>query len=131
MSSVNKVLLVCRLGKDPTTKYGANGNPVCTFSVATSENWKDKDGNKQEKTTWHNIVAFGKLADICQKYLIKGKLVYIEGKIDNDKYEKDGTTFYTSKVIANQMQMLGGKNDSGQAEGSPAYGTKDDSDLPF
>jgi len=130
MSSVNRVILVARLGKNPETRFDKGGKPVCTFSVATSENWKDKDGNKQEETTWHDIVVFGPLADVCQKYLVKGKQVYLEGRIKKDSYEKDGVTVYTSKVILNQMQMLGSKSDE-KSEGSAAYGTSDDSDVPF
>ncbi len=118
MAGVNKVILVGRLGGDPEMRYTANGAAVANFSMATSENWTNKEGEKQEKTEWHKIVAFRKLAEICGEYLNKGKQVYIEGKIQTRKWEdKDGNNRYTTEVVANQMQMLGSKGDSPQSMG--------------
>ena len=116
MAGVNKAILVGNLGKDPEIRYTPSGAAVVNFSVATSENWKDKDGNKQEKTEWHKVVAFGKLAEICGEYLHKGKQVYIEGRIQTRKWEdKSGSDRYTTEIVANQMQMLGAKGDKGAA----------------
>jgi len=111
--SVNKVILVGNLGKDPDLRYTPSGTAVATFSLATTERYKDRDGNKQEKTEWHNIVAWRQLAEICGKYLHKGKQVYIEGKIQNRSYDdRDGNKRYISEVVVDQMQMLGGRDDS-------------------
>lgn len=111
MASVNKVILLGSLGRDPETRFMPNGEAVTNFSMATSENWKDKSGVKQEKTEWHNVVAYRKLAEIMGEYLKKGSSVYIEGKLQTRKWEKDGVTRYTTEVVADQMQMLGGKSD--------------------
>ena len=112
MASVNKVILVGSLGKDPEIKYMPNGEAVANFSMATSENWKNKEGVKQEKTEWHNIVAYRKLAEIIGEYLIKGAPVYIEGKLQTRSWEKDGVKRYSTEIIADSMQMLGGKKDN-------------------
>ena len=112
MASVNKVILVGNLGKDPEVRYMPNGEAVCNFSIATTENWKDKSGVKQEKTEWHNIVMYRKLAEIAGEYLKKGSPVYLEGSLQTRKWEKDGITRYSTEVIANQMQMLGSKSDA-------------------
>lgn len=110
MAGINKVILVGRLGKDPEMKYFPNGDAVCNFSIATSETWKDKNsGEQKEKTEWHNIVTYRKLAEICGKYLAKGSQVYIEGKLQTRSWEKDGVTRYTTEIIASEMQMLGAK----------------------
>jgi single-strand DNA-binding protein len=112
--SVNKVILVGNLGKDPELRYTPSGAAVTTFSIATSERYKDKDGNKQEKTEWHNIVAWRQLAEICGKYLHKGKQVYIEGKIQTRSYDdRDGNKKYITEIVADQMHMLGGRDDQG------------------
>lgn len=117
MSSVNKVILVGRLGKDPETRYMTDGKAVTNFSLATSDNWKDKSGEKQEKTEWHNVVAFGKLAEIIAEYVKKGSLLYIEGKLTTEKWtDKEGKDRYTTKIIADQMQMLGGKPEADAPE---------------
>lgn len=116
MASVNKVILVGSLGKDPEVRFMPNGDAVANFSMATSENWKDKEGNKQEKTEWHSIVAYRKLAEIMGQYLKKGAPVYIEGKLQTRKWEKDGVTRYSTEIIADTMQMLGSKGDN-QAQG--------------
>lgn len=116
MASVNKVILVGNLGRDPEVRYMPNGEAVCNFSIATTENWKDKAGVKQEKTEWHNIVMYRKLAEIAGEYLAKGRPVYIEGRLQTRKWEKDGVTRYSTEIIADSMQMLGGK-DGGQSAG--------------
>lgn len=142
MRGVNKVIIVGSLGQDPDTRYTGNGSAVTNISVATSEQWKDKNtGQKQEKTEWHRIVFFGKLAEIAGEYLKKGKPVYIEGRLQTDKYEKDGVTHYTTKIIADQMQMLGGKDDGSSDKRSESpepnpnpptvRGGFDDDDIPF
>jgi len=109
--SINKVILVGHLGKDPDLRYTPTGTPVATFSLATSEKFKDRDGQPQERTKWHNIVAWRGLAETCDKYLHKGKQVYIEGKITTRKYQdRDGQDRYITEIIADQMQMLGQKD---------------------
>lgn len=109
--SVNKVILVGRLGKDPETRYMTNGEAVTNATLATSENWKDKSGEKQEKTEWHNLVFYRRLAEVAGEYLKKGAQVYIEGKIQTRKYQtKEGQERYTTEIIVNEMQMLGGKS---------------------
>jgi single-strand DNA-binding protein len=106
--SVNKVILVGNLGKDPELRYTPSGAAVATFSLATSERYKDKSGEQQEKTEWHNIVAWRQLAEICGKYLHKGKQVYIEGRIQTRSYDdRDGNKKYITEIVADQMQMLG------------------------
>jgi single-strand DNA-binding protein len=111
--SVNKVILVGNLGKDPELRYTPSGAAVATFSIATTERYKDRDGNRQEKTEWHNIVAWRQLAEICGKYLHKGKQVYIEGKIQTRSYDdRDGNKKYITEIVADQMQMLGSKDDN-------------------
>ena len=139
MASVNKVILVGNLGRDPELKYLASGDAVCNFSIATSETWKDKAGEKQEATEWHRISAFGKLAEICGQYLKKGSTVYIEGSIKTRKYQKDGVDHYATDIRADRMQMLGSKSAPSDAEEQPApapakAASKFDSledDLPF
>jgi single-strand DNA-binding protein len=111
--SVNKVILIGRLGKDPETRYMPNGEAVTNAALATSENWKDKSGEKQEKTEWHNLVFYRRLAEIAGEYLKKGSQVYIEGKLQTRKWEKDGVTRYTTEIIVNEMTMLGGKSSAG------------------
>ena len=113
MASVNKVILVGNLGKDPEVRFMPNGEAVCNFSIATTENWKDKSGVKQEKTEWHNIVMYRKLAEIAGEYLKKGRPVYVEGRLQTRKWEKDGVTRYSTEIIADSMQMLGGKDGGG------------------
>ncbi len=117
MASVNKVILVGNLGRDPEVRYMPNGEAVANFSIATTENWKDKSGVKQEKTEWHNIVMYRKLAEIAGEYLKKGRPVYVEGRLQTRKWEKDGVTRYSTEIIADSMQMLGGK-DSGSSNTS-------------
>ncbi len=108
--SVNKVILVGRLGKDPETRYMTNGEAVTNVSLATSENWKDKNGEKQEKTEWHNLVFYRRLAEVAGEYLKKGSQIYVEGKIQTRKWQdKEGKDRYTTEIIVNEMQMLGSK----------------------
>jgi len=110
--SVNKVILVGNLGKDPELRYTPSGAAVATFSLATTNPFKDKEGNKQ--TEWHNIVAWRQLAEICGKYLHKGKQVYIEGRIQTRSYDdRDGNKRYITEIVAEQMQMLGSRDDQG------------------
>ena len=114
--SVNKVILVGNLGKDPELRYTASGAAVVTFSLATTDRFKDKDGN--QKTEWHNIVAWRQLAEICGKYLHKGKQVYIEGRIQYRTYDdRDGNKRYITEVVADQMQMLGGRSGGDESGG--------------
>ena len=120
-NSVNKVILVGRLGKDPELKYTQGGTPVVKFSLATDETWKDQSGEKQQRTEWHNVVAWRKLAEICGQYLNKGKLVYIEGKLQTRSWDdKEGHKRYTTEVVADQMVMLSGKGDDARQERSAA-----------
>jgi single-strand DNA-binding protein len=123
--SVNKVILVGNLGKDPELRYTPSGAAVATFSLATSERFKGKDGQMQEKTEWHNIVAWRNLAEICGKYLHKGKQVYIEGRIQTRSYDdRDGNKRYMTEIIADQMQMLGkiGEDGGGNSSREPRQG---------
>ncbi len=109
--SVNKVILVGRLGKDPETRYMTNGEAVTNVTLATSENWKDKNGEKQERTEWHNLVFYRRLAEIAGEYLKKGSQIYVEGKLQTRKWQdKEGKDRYTTEIIVNEMQMLGSKS---------------------
>jgi len=116
--SVNKVILIGRLGKDPETRYMTSGEAVTTATLATSETWRDKSGEKQEKTEWHNLVFYNrgayKLAEIAGEYLKKGSQIYVEGRITTDKWQdKEGKDRYTTKIVVNEMTMLGGKPSGG------------------
>lgn len=145
---LNKAILIGRLGKDPEIRYTQDGRAVTNFTIATNEEWKDKNtGEKKERTEWHRIVAFGKLGEICGEYLSKGKLVYLEGRLQTRSWEQDGVTKYTTEIVATDMQMLEAKNAAGQSyQGAPAYGAAaasgtqqaspsvndvDDDDIPF
>jgi len=141
--SLNKVLLIGNLGKDPEVRYTGSGVPVATFSIATNESWQDQDGNTQERTEWHNIVAWRKLAEICHQYLRKGKKVYIEGRIQTRSYDdkNTGAKKYITEIVANSMIMLDSKDPGDTASYAPPEApatntttTMDqtkDSDLPF
>jgi len=108
--SVNKVILVGRLGKDPETRYMTNGEAVTNATLATSENWKDKSGEKQEKTEWHNLVFYRRLAEVAGEYLKKGSMIYVDGKITTRKWQdKEGHERYTTEIVADRMQMLGSR----------------------
>lgn len=112
MAGLNKVMIIGRLGRDPEIRHTQHGTAITSFSVATSEKWKDKNsGQEQEKTEWHNLVSFGKQAEILEKYLKKGSQVYIEGSLQTDKYEKDGQTHYSTKIKISGFQFLDGKSD--------------------
>src|SRR5260370_39745998 len=117
---INKVILVGRLGKDPESRSMPGGNPVAKFTVATDERYTDKSGEKQERTEWHNIVAWGKLAEICGQYLRKGKLVYIEGSIRTDSWDdkESGQKRYRTEIVANTMKMLDRRGDDEGSGGS-------------
>ena len=135
MSGLNKAMIIGNLGSDPETRQTGSGSAVSNFSVATSESYKDSAGEKQTRTEWHRIVTFGKLAEICQQYLHKGKQVYIEGRIQTrDWTDKDGNKKYTTEIVANQMQMLGSKSDPVQVSvqnPTPKQKQDADDDLPF
>lgn len=118
---LNKVILIGRLGKDPETRYMPNGDAVCNFSVATSESWKDQSGQRVERTEWHNITIYRRLAEITGQYLKKGSQVYLEGKIQSRKYtDKNGVERTAYDIIVNEMKMLGGGNDGQQAQSAQA-----------
>jgi single-strand DNA-binding protein len=125
MASVNKVILVGNLGRDPEMRYMPNGEAVCNFSIATTDNWKDKNGQKQEKTEWHNIVMYRRLAEIAGEYLKKGRPVYVEGRLQTRKWEKDGVTRYSTEIIADQMQMLGSREGAGSNASYDSPGSDD------
>ena len=117
---INKVILVGNLGNDPETRSMPNGSSVTSISIATSESWKDKNtGAQQERTEWHKVVFFGKLAEIVAEYLKKGSSVYVEGSLRTNQWEKDGQKHYSTEIIASEMQMLGGRGDgNGNSGGS-------------
>jgi single-strand DNA-binding protein len=145
--SVNKVLLIGNLGRDPEVRYLPSGNPVANFSIATSENYTDRNGTKQERTDWHNIVVYGKQAELCGQYLKKGRQVFVEGRISYRNYEaKDGSgKRYVTDIVAQRVQFLGGRAGAGADEvgdfaggrgggGQPGAGElppMDDEDIPF
>lgn len=140
MASVNKVILVGNLGKDPEVRFTKGGQAVANFSIATSEKWTDKEsGNKEEKTEWHNIIAWGKLGEVCGEYLTKGKQVYIEGKLQTSNWEDkdDGKLRYKTEIVASNMTMLGhagGGHDAPESTGSSQSQRPpedDDGDIPF
>jgi single-strand DNA-binding protein len=146
MSGVNKVILIGNLGGDPTVRYTPQGTAVANFNIATTERYTNKSGEREERTEWHRIVAWGKLAEICQQYLKKGKQVYIEGRLQTRQWEdQQGQKRQTTEVIANNMQMLGRAGDApadfnGSQEfssepasqaASTANASADDDDLPF
>ncbi len=129
---VNKVILIGNLGADPELRYTANGTAVAKFRIATSETFTDRQGVRQERTEWHRITAWGKLAEICGQYLSKGRQVYIEGRIRSDTWEQDGVKRYSYEIVADTMRMLGGRGDSQpEASFSPPEGGVSDDDIPF
>src|SRR6476660_4868111 len=138
---INKVILVGNLGNDPETKYTQGGMAITTLSVATTSSRKDKEGNFQEKTEWHRVKLFGKTAEVAAEYLKKGRQVYIEGRIEYGSYDKDGVKHYTTDIIGDDMQMLGGGDGSDRApraESKPQpsrapapAGDMQDDDIPF
>lgn len=141
--SVNKAILIGRLGRDPEVRHMPNGEAVCNFSIATSETWKDQHGQKQERTEWHNITLYRRMAEVAGQYLKKGSLVYIEGRIQSRKYtDKNGIERTAYEIIGSEMKMLGGGNDSGQQNAqhtppsrqtpaAPAQPVDDSDGIPF
>ena len=121
MAGVNKVILVGNLGKDPELRYTPSGQAVATFSLATNRRWKDKDGQAQDQTEWHNIVTWGRQAEVSKEYLKKGSPVYIEGRIQYRTYnDRDGNKRYITEIVAQSLQMLGRKVSEGGAEAPEA-----------
>ena len=117
---INKVILVGNLGNDPEVRYSQSGSTITSISVATSESWKDKNGEMQERTEWHRVKFFGRLAEIAGEYLKKGRQVYIEGSLRTEKYtDKNGVEKYSTDIIANEMQMLGGVGGGGEGGERP------------
>lgn len=130
MAGVNKVIIVGRLGTDPEVRTVGNGGTVTRLSVATSENWVDKEGHKQERTEWHKIVVWGRLAEICGKHLSKGRQVYIEGRLQTRSWEdQQGQKRYSTEIVANTVQFLGGQGERAEASsssrGGDDYGAQD------
>lgn len=124
---MNLVILIGRLGKDPETRYTGGGQAVCNFSVATDESYKDRNGEKQKKTEWHKIVAWGKTAEIAQQYLKKGNQVSLEGKIQSREWQdKEGQKRWSTEVVVNRLHLLGGNSNGGNA--APPHG---DDDAPY
>ncbi len=124
MAGLNKVMVIGNLGADPELRYSPQGTAVANFSVATTDSWSDKNtGEKQERTEWHRIVTFGKIAENCAKYLAKGRQVYVEGRLQTSSYEKDGQTHYATKIIADVVTFLGTKQDGagGYNQGAGGY----------
>jgi len=120
--SLNKVMILGRLGQDPELKYTPSGAAVCNFSLATTETWTDKSGQKQEKTEWHRIVVWGKLGELCNQYLSKGRQAFIEGALQTRSWEgKDGSKRYTTEINAKNVQFIGGQASAGKGD----YGTND------
>ena len=130
--TVNKVILIGRLGQDPELRYTTSGKANANFSVATGEHWKDQEGNKKEKTNWHRCVAWGKLAEIIGEWLKKGSHVYLEGSLQNRQYDdSQGVTRYVTEVKIDNMEMLGSKSSGNSGGGSPPPQEPEDDDLPF
>ncbi len=148
MSSLNKIMLIGHLGKDPEVRYTTDGTPVATFSLATSENWTDKNGTRQERTEWHNIVAWKRLAELSKRFLAKGRQVYVEGRIQSrDWNDREGIRRRTTEVVVSQIVLLGSRSQStdapapsqepasqsAEAEPEQAFGDAGitDDDIPF
>ena len=142
MSGINKVIVIGRMGADPEVKTVSGGNTVARLSVATSENWKDREGQKQERTVWHRVVVWGKLAELCGKYLSKGRQVYVEGRLQTRSWEdQQGQKKYTTEIVANTVQFLGGgsasqsagqdNNDFGSQDFGPEPAFDNSDEIPF
>lgn len=136
MAGINKVMIIGRLGQDPEVRYTPGGQAVANFSVATSENWTDKGGQKQERTEWHRIVVWGRLAELCKDYLKKGKQVYIDGRLQTRNWDdKDGKKRYVTEIIANNVQFLGSASERTETTtttttSEPAEHTQDTTNVP-
>ena len=130
---INKVILIGNLGADPEIRYTQTGAAVATFTLATTERWRGQDGQTQEQTEWHRIVAWAKLAEICSQYLHKGSRVYIEGKLQTRKWQdKEGGTRYTTEIVAREMKMLDGRESGGRdVAPEPGPPTNFGDDVPF
>jgi single-strand DNA-binding protein len=130
MKGINKAIILGTLGQDPEIRYTANGAAIANLSVATNEKWKDKNtGQTQERTEWHKVVIFGKLAEICEQYLKKGASVYLEGKIQTKKWQdKSGNDRYSTEIVAHEMQMLGGRQE--KPTGVPDFGAVEPEKKP-
>ena len=143
MSGINKAIIIGRLGADPEVRQVSSGNSVATLSVATSEKWTDRDGQAQERTEWHRVIAWGKLAEICGKFLAKGRQVYVEGRIQTRQWEdSQGQKRYTTEIVANTVQFLGGQqgarpdnfnynNDSEYQDFGPEPSFDSHEEIPF
>lgn len=140
MGSVNKVILVGNLGADPELKYTQSQKPVCNLRLATNEVWKDKSGQKQEKTEWHRITVWGDQAENCNKYLSKGRSVYVEGRLQTNSYDKDGQKHYSTEIVADRIVFLSGGDGKGESRGESRSGNGNgggtrsapwDDDIPF
>jgi single-strand DNA-binding protein len=147
MASVNKVIVLGNVGRDPEMRYTQAGTAVCTISLATTRNWKSKSGEKQEETEWHRVTFFDRLAEIVGEYCKKGDPLFVEGRLKTDKYEKNGADHFTTAIIAENLQLLGGRKDGERQERpqrqerapapaprskAPAGGFEDmDDDIPF
>ncbi len=136
--SVNRVIIIGNLGRDPEVRFTASGKPVANFPVATSEVWTDAEGNRQERTEWHNIVVWGKQAEACGQYLAKGRQVYVEGSIRTRQYDdKEGNRRYMTEIVAQRVQFLGGGRTAAEpapeppATEEPAAPSTEDDDIPF
>jgi single-strand DNA-binding protein len=127
MASVNKVILIGNLGRDPEVRYAPSGSAICNISVATTRNWKNRDsGEKMEETEWHRVVFFDRLAEIAGEYLKKGRPVYVEGHLKTRKWQdKDGAERYTTEIVAEQMQLLGGREGMGESDGGYSRASSD------
>jgi single-strand DNA-binding protein len=147
MSSLNKIILIGNLGRDPEIRYTPEGSQVATFSIATSESWTDKSGTRQERTDWHNITAWNKLADLCKRFLVKGRQVYVEGRIHYREFtDRDGNKRSKTEITASQIVLLGSRSQNADSGAQPmepignvasepdqAFGDAGitDSDIPF
>ena len=132
MASINKVILIGNLGRDPEVRYTPNGSAICNVSVATTRNWKDKtSGDKVEETEWHRVVCYDRLAEIAGEYLKKGRPVYFEGRLKTRKWQdKEGKDVYTTEVIADNMQLLGGREGAGGGDSGDDYGDRGEARAP-
>lgn len=133
MPSVNKTILIGNVTRDIDIRFLESGNAVANIGLATNEKWTDKQGKKQEKAEFHNLTAWGKTAELMAEYVKKGALLYVEGKLTTEQYEKNGEKRYATKIVINNFQMLDGKakSESERTESAPQTGSEDDSDIPF
>jgi single-strand DNA-binding protein len=140
MAGLNKVILIGNLGRDPELRYTASGQPVANFTLATTESWTNKSGEREQRTEWHRIVAWGRLAEICGEHMNKGKQVYVEGRLQTREWEdREGNKRRTTEVTANQVLMLGRRGESGSPSGpsetpedpTPEPGSSPPDDIPF